>query len=114
MRDAVAWVAPGGLLPGPALDDIVAASMVPQRGTKRERGASPCPGSNRTGIKAAAVPATVGGEPVSAERHWETGKARRRTTTREPGDLPSVRQREPIGRVNPVEDGPLLSWPRSR
>ena len=36
-----------------------------------------------------AAPATVSGEPVVRVSHWETGKAGRQATTREPGDLPA-------------------------
>ena len=39
---------------------------------------------------AVAAPATVSGEPTPIPCHWETGKAGRKATTREPGDLPSI------------------------
>src|SRR5262245_54482100 len=40
-------------------------------------------------LQSVAAPATVSGEPVVRISHWETGKARREATTREPGDLPA-------------------------
>jgi hypothetical protein len=36
-----------------------------------------------------AAPATVSGEPLVHNGHWETGKAGRAAKTREPGDLPA-------------------------
>src|SRR5262245_20703200 len=47
-------------------------------------------GRRSSRAEAEAAPATVGGEPHSGIDHWETGKVRKKATTREPGDLPST------------------------
>ena len=77
--------------PSTTLTGELAHGMLPvcwfpglRRGGKREHGQD-C----RSQSRSVAAPATVSGESVVRISHWETGKAGRQATTREPGDLPA-------------------------
>ena len=73
------------------MTDTARQRWFPARGGKRERGARPTGGEPR-------LPPQLYAASDAPGRHWETGKAGRYATTREPGDLPPATRRPSAGR----------------